>query len=112
MSKKTVMKPVAAALGAVFVTSLAGTSVANAAENPFGMTELSSGYQVAEGDMKEGKCGGKMKEEGKMKKEGKCGGMKKGDHDSSDKMKKEGKCGEGKMKKEGKCGEGKCGGKK
>ncbi|HHH43000.1 MAG TPA: hypothetical protein ENK49_02590 [Gammaproteobacteria bacterium] len=84
------MKPVAVALGAAFVTSLAGTSIANAAENPFGMTELSSGYMVAE--------------------EGKCGGMKKGDHDSADKMKKEGKCGEGmdksKMDKEGKCGEG------
>ena len=96
MSKKTVLKPVAVALGAAFVTSLAGASIANAAENPFGMTELSSGYMVAEGDMKEGKCG-----EGKMKKEGKCG---------------EGKCGEGmdksKMKKEGKCGEGKCGGAK
>jgi len=95
MSKKTVLKPVAVALGAAFVTSLAGASVANAAENPFGMTELSSGYMVAEGDMKEGKCG-----EGKTEKEGKCG---------EGKMKKEGKCGEGKMKKEGKCGEGKCG---
>ena len=91
MSKKTVLKPVAVALGAAFVTSLAGTSIANAAENPFGMTELSSGYMVAEGDMKEGKCGGEKKET------------------------KEGKCGEGKMdksKKEGKCGEGKCGGSK
>ena len=112
MSKKISMKPVAVALGAVFVTSLAGTSVANAEANPFSMTELSSGYMVAEGDMKEGKCGeSHMKE-----KEGKCGG-------SMDKSKmKEGKCGEGKMKKEGmdkskmkkdgKCGEGKCGGKK
>ena len=107
MSKKTVLKPVAVALGAAFVTSLAGASIANAAENPFGMTELSNGYMVAEGDMKEGKCG-----EGKTEKEGKCG---------EGKMEKEGKCGEGKcgegmdkskMKKEGKCGEGKCGGAK
>ena len=107
MSKKTVLKPVAVALGAAFVTSLAGTSIANAAENPFGMTELSSGYMVAEGDMKEGKCGGAKKET----KEGKCG---EGKMDKS-KMDKEGKCGEGKMdksKKEGKCGEGKCGGSK
>jgi uncharacterized low-complexity protein len=111
MSKKTVLKPVAVALGAAFVTSLAGTSIANAAENPFGMTELSSGYMVAEGDMKEGKCGGEKKEakEGKCG-EGKCGGEKK--------EAKEGKCGEGKCggekkeKKEGKCGEGKCGGAK
>ena len=60
MSNKTTMKPLAIALGAAFVTSLAGTSVANAADNPFSMTELSSGYMVAG---KEGKCG-----------EGKCGG--------------------------------------
>jgi len=119
MSKKTVLKPVAVAIGAAFVTSLAGTSIANAAQNPFSMTELSSGYMVAEGDMKEGKCGeshmkekegkcgeGKMDKEGmdksKMKKEGKCG---------------EGKCGEGKMDKEGMDKskmkkEGKCGGSK
>jgi uncharacterized low-complexity protein len=114
MSNKSVIKPLAIALGATFVTSLAGTTIANAAENPFSMTELSSGYMVAE--KAEGKCGeGKMKKEaegkcgegkcgeGKMKKEGKCGeGMAK---------EAEGKCGEGKMKKEGKCGEGKCGGK-
>ena len=113
MSNKTTMKPIAVALGAVFVASLAGTSIANAAENPFGMTELSNGYMVAES--KEGKCGGmdKSKKEGKCggadksKKEGKCGG--------ADKSKMEGKCGgadKSKMKKEGKCGEGKCGGKK
>lgn len=111
MSKSNSMKPLALAMGAAFVTSLAGASVANAAENPFGMTELSNGYMVAES--KEGKCGGSMSKE-KMK-EGKCGGEK------AKKM-KEGKCGEGKcgegMKKaeeakskmkEGKCGEGKCG---
>ncbi len=99
MSKQTHMKPLAIALGTAFAASLAGTNVANAAENPFSMTELSSGYQVAG---KEGKCG-----EGKCG-EGKCGGEKAG---------KEGKCGEGKCcaqgkaQKEGKCGEGKCGGK-
>ncbi|MEA2094216.1 MAG: hypothetical protein U9P11_06615 [Pseudomonadota bacterium] len=115
MSNKTVIKPLAIALGATFVTSLAGTTIANAAENPFSMTELSSGYMVvekAEGKCGEGKCG-----EGKMKKtEGKCGEGKCGEG----KMEKsEGKCGEGKMEKsEGKCGEGKmeksegkCGGK-
>ncbi|MGB5298743.1 MAG: low-complexity protein [Thiogranum sp.] len=96
MSNKTVIKPLAIALGATFVTSLAGTTIANAAENPFSMNELSSGYMVVE--KAEGKCG-----------EGKCG---------EGKMNKEGKCGEGKMNKEGKCGgskakeaEGKCGGK-
>ena len=91
MSNKTVIKPLAIALGATFITSLAGTTIANAAENPFSMTELSGGYMVAE--KAEGKCGEGECGEGKMKKEaeGKCG---------------EGKCGEGKMKKEGKCGEG------
>ena len=85
-------------MGAAFVTSLATTPVANAAENPFAMSELASGYMVADSHM-EGKCG-----------EGKCGG---------DKAKKEGKCGGDKAKKdrdcaekEGKCGEGKCGGDK
>ena len=54
MSNKTVIKPLALALGATFVTSLAGTTVANAADNPFSMTEFSSGYMVAE--KAEGKC--------------------------------------------------------
>jgi len=112
MSQKVIKKPLAIALGAAFVTSLAGTPVANAAENPFAMSELSSGYVVAEmeeGKCGEGKCGGdKTKEEGKCG-EGKCGG---------DKAKAEGKCGgdkameEGKKMEEGKCGEGKCGGDK
>jgi uncharacterized low-complexity protein len=108
MSKQNQLKPLAAALGTAFVTSLAGANVANAAENPFSMTELSSGYMVAdshEGKCGEGKCGGEKKMEGKCG-EGKCGeGMKK----------MEGKCG-GEKKMEGKCGgeksmEGKCGGK-
>ena len=101
MSQNSTKKPLAIALGAAFVTSLAATPVANAAENPFAMSELTSGYMVAE--MAEGKCG-----------EGKCGG---------DKAKAEGKCGEGKCggdkagaegkaMGEGKCGEGKCGGDK
>mgnify|MGYP003574110674 FL=1 len=88
MSQKTTMKPLAIAVGAALATSLAATTPANAAENPFAMSELSSGYQVAA--MAEGKCG-----------EGKCG---------------EGKCGAAMMDagktsaaKEGKCGEGMCG---
>ena len=112
MSNKTTIKPLAIAVGTVFITTLASATAANATENPFAMTELSSGYMVA--DTAEGKCG-----EGKME-EGKCGG---------DKKAAEGKCGEGKMEegkcggdkkaaesadkaKEGKCGEGKCGGSK
>jgi uncharacterized low-complexity protein len=108
MSSKT-MKPLAIALGATFATSLAGTSVANTGDNPFSMTELSSGYMVAaegkcgEGKCGEGKCGEAMKD--KAEEEGKCGEGKCG----------EGKCGEAmkdKAEGEGKCGEGKCGGNK
>ncbi|MEA3275450.1 MAG: low-complexity protein, partial [Pseudomonadota bacterium] len=89
MSKNTCIKPVAAVVGAALVGSLSAFNLASAAENPFGTTQLESGYmQLAEA---EGKCG-----------EGKCGG---------DKAAKEGKCGEGKCggdkgAKEGKCGEG------
>ena len=106
MSKTTVMKPLSIALGAAFVASLAGTSVANAADNPFSMTELSSGYMVAdskEGKCGEGKCGGEKKAE-----EGKCGGEKKAEEGKCG----EGKCGGEKKAEEGKCGEGKCGGEK
>ena len=111
MSNKTHMKPVAAAIGAALAGSLA-IGAANAADNPFGLSELGSGYmQIAgahEGKCGEGKCGGDKATET----EGKCG---------------EGKCGEGKCGEnmtdtasesedkaastEGKCGEGKCGSK-
>jgi uncharacterized low-complexity protein len=84
MSQKSTLKPLAIAVGATLATSLAAIAPASAAENPFAMSELSSGYLVAE--MAEGKCGAGMK------------------------MDKEGKCGAGRtMQKEGKCGEGKCG---
>jgi uncharacterized low-complexity protein len=140
MSKKFELKPLTAAIGAILATSAFAIPTASADENPFQITELTSGYMVAEKEGKcgEGKCGGmKMKE-------GKCGMkmmMKKMDADEDGaiskeefmqhhekkfdkkdknedgkltedemKMMKEGKCG---MKmKEGKCGEGKCGGMK
>jgi uncharacterized low-complexity protein len=99
MSKMTGLKPIAAAIGTTFVVSLAVSPIANAAENPFTLNELASGYMVAEHDA-EGKCGegkcGEGKEEGAKEAEGKCG---------------EGKCGEEKKEAEGKCGEGKCGNK-
>jgi uncharacterized low-complexity protein len=81
MSKKFELKPISAAVGAALTASVIALPTANADENPFAMTELSSGYVVA-GDT-EGSCG-----------EGKCG---------------EGKCGEEGSCGEGKCGEGKCG---
>ena len=99
MSIKT-NKTLSIVLGAAFATTLAASNIANASEagaNPFAMSNLEGGYQVA----KEGKCGGNMEDAKKM--EGKCGGEMK---------QKDGKCGGDKAKKEGKCGEGKCGANK
>lgn len=100
----TSTKAVALAVSSAFALSV-GAATINAAENPFAIKSLSSGYQVADHHekAKDGKCG-----------EGKCG------HGDKDAKAKDGKCGEGKcgaeMKKEGaekakdgKCGEGKCG---
>ncbi len=61
MLKKKTLKPIMAALGTTFVVALAASPIANAADNPFSLTEISSGYMVADQD--EGKCG-----------DGKCGG--------------------------------------
>ena len=126
MSISLKQKPLAAAIGAAFVTSMTAgmPAIANADQSPFAATNMSEGYMVLAEKGKEGKCGGTMSKEGAKKMEGKCGEGKK------DEKKKEGKCGEGKKmegktmegkcgegkkdekKKEGKCGEGKCGGKK
>ena len=85
MSDKTMfIKPVAAAVGVAFVTSLAFSTAALAADNPFAAVDLDSGYLLAgDGGPEEGKCG-----------EGKCG---------------EGKCGAGKDKPADKGAEGTCG---
>jgi uncharacterized low-complexity protein len=92
--------PIAAAVGAAFLASVALAPLAQAAENPFHANSLSGGYNLAEKAMTEGKCGeGKCGESMKQAHEGKCGGEKA-------KTAGEGKCGEGK------CGEGKCGGGK
>lgn len=96
MSEKFQKKPLALSIGAVVVTSLSASPIVNAETNPFGLTELSSGYmQIAEG-MKCGaaKCGGK-----KGEKQGNCAGKK-------DAKGADAKCGEGK------CAAGKCAGKK
>ena len=86
-----------------FLFIMAVSPMSNAAENPFGMTDLAADQVQMAG--KDGKCGD-------SKKKGKCGEGKCGD------SKKKGKCGEGKCgdskKKEGKCGDskkkdGKCG---
>jgi len=84
------------ALGGVIVASVAATTLAHAAQNPFAMASLDKGYMVAAADdkMKDGKCG-----------EGKCGAAKPKAEKPAPAADK------GKMK-DGKCGEGKCGGKK
>ena len=96
MSKKSTIKPIAAALGTTFAVTLLAAPIANASENPFAMTELQNGYMVAE-HHGEGKCG-----------EGKCGEDKGGEGKCGEDKGGEGKCGEDKGG-EGKCGEGKCG---
>jgi uncharacterized low-complexity protein len=87
MTKKTITP--AAIVGAALVGGLSAVNIASAADNPFALKPLDSGYmQLAEGDS------------GKGTGEGKCGSKTEG----------EGKCGS-KSGGEGKCGEGKCGGK-
>ena len=108
------------AMGAIVATSTFASQIVVAEENPFKMTDLSSGYMVADGGGKY--CKKKMKKmdtngDGSISKDEfmshaeKKFSMKDKDGDgviSPDEMKKhaEGKCGEGK------CGEGKCGEKK
>ncbi len=117
--KKFNKSPLAAAMGAAFITTFAATAV-NAEANPFGMTELSTGYmQVAEADKaaemkcgasmgmaepkaKEGACAGNKQPAAAKGAEGKCGEMMQGD-----KMKPgmEAACGAMMKGKEGACGE-------
>ncbi|MGZ8258064.1 MAG: hypothetical protein ACXWTR_02690 [Methylotenera sp.] len=87
-------KTIALAIGGAFALSIAAISV-NAAENPFAMKSLASGYQVADnttGKMKDGKCAA-----------GKCGANKKAamEKEAMEKS-KEGSCSAEKMK-EGAC---------
>jgi len=80
--KKINKTPLAAAMGAAFISTFAATA-ANAEANPFGMTELSTGYmQVAEADVSkktaEMACGAAMGGMAKPKTpEGACAGSKK-----------------------------------
>ncbi len=88
-------------IGGAFAASIAATS-AVAAENPFALKPLSSGYMVAdhhgekdkEGKCGAGKCGSEMKSDTKSDAEGKCGADKRGSETKSDKKTDaEGKCG-------------------
>jgi uncharacterized low-complexity protein len=99
--KKMNKSPLAAAMGAAIITTAAATAHAEA--NPFGMTELNSGYmQLAAGEMA---CGANM------------GGMDKSTMQPPQNKTAEGACA-GQTSTtapapakaaEGKCGEGKCG---
>jgi uncharacterized low-complexity protein len=97
MNKKFTKKPLAAAIGTAVAATISMAPIANAEQNPFGMTDLSQGYmELAEAEKKtEGSCG-----------EGKCGGEMKKQAEAEAEKKTEGSCGEGK------CGEGKCAGQK
>jgi uncharacterized low-complexity protein len=80
------------ATGAALAATVA-FSPAMAADNPFGMVKLDSGYQLAQADKKaDGKCG-----------EAKCGASKKADDKKADDKKKDGSCG-GDKKKDASCG--------
>ena len=87
MSKQSIRKPLALALGAAVVSTMGVAGVANAAEGEdiFAMEELMSG-QIVAGAHEEGGCGEDKDKDG------------------------EGSCGEDKKDGEGSCGEGKCGG--
>ena len=77
MKPDKTLNPIAVALGTTFAVSLAASPVVNATPNLFNITDLGSGYMIAEeGKCGEGKCGDKKKEEGKCG-EGKCGDKKK-----------------------------------
>jgi uncharacterized low-complexity protein len=99
--KKMNKTPLAAAMGAALISSFAAMP-ANAETNPFGMTELSSGYM----QLAEMKCGASMgMAEPKKAAEGVCAGSKA----APAAKKADGSCGEGKcgtMMKDGKMKEG------
>jgi uncharacterized low-complexity protein len=95
-------KTLALVLGGAFAAAVGVMPAAHAAENPFALKPLSSGYMVADhheggekmqdGKCGAGKCGSNMKK--KKAEEGNCGA----------KEGKEGSCGADKKDKEGSCG--------
>jgi hypothetical protein len=118
MAKKyTLIKPVAAAVGVAFVTSLVVSTVAVADNNPFDASDLDAGYMLADSHEGEGSCGegeGSCGEGSCGEGEGSCGEGE-GSCGEGEGSCGEGSCGEGEGScgekgDEGKCGEGKCGG--
>ena len=74
MHKKDALKPLAAAIGVAVASTLAVGSAANAAENPFGLSQLDGGYLQSASGNAEGNGGGKMKMKDGRCGEGMCGG--------------------------------------
>lgn len=109
------------ALGSAFVVTLAAVPVANATENPFGMSALQNGYLLAAAHSgaapaadakKDAKPKEDMKASDKKMPEGKCGEGKCGAAGKKDAKAKGDMKATDKAMPEGKCGEGKCGGAK
>jgi uncharacterized low-complexity protein len=114
---KTSNRTLALAVNGAFALSIGAASI-HAAENPFAIKSLSSGYQVAdagtttETKMKDGKCAtgkcgaNKKKDMGKEMKEGSCSAEKMKDKEgncSAEMKAKEGNCSAEMKAKEGKC---------
>lgn len=96
------------ATGAAAAVATLALSPAQAADNPFGMTRLDAGYQLAQMDKKtDGKCGGDKKADASCgadkKKDANCGADKKKDAACGADKKKDAACGADK-KKDAACG--------
>lgn len=109
MSISTNKTTIALAATAALTAGMALTPMTASAANPFGSSELSSGYM----QLAEAKCGANKEAEAK------CGANKKAEHEAKcgaeKKAAHEAKCGAEKKAekmKEGKCGEAKCGANK
>lgn len=106
MKKNTHLKQISILTAAALTMGASPLASADSTANPFGMTELSQGYNLAaaEGKCGESKCGSNKPSEGK------CGESKCGSNKNSKAA--EAKCGGDKKAKatESKCGEAKCGG--
>jgi len=99
MTRNNHLKRLSLITGAALAMGVSAGASASVDVNPFGMTELSQGFQLA---ASEAKCGASMDKTT----EGKCG-------DSKAKA-AESKCGDSKKAKpaESKCGQAKCGANK
>ena len=96
--KRRNCKPLALTMGACLASSLAGYAIADARDNPFSLTPLTSGYMVGQADDsqktgKEGKCGEGKCGAGKAANEAVCGIYKVGSAHQDNSKVKDGVCG-------------------